>query len=223
MRDHPGLRHRERQERADREERNEPIGDAAEHDEQRAREHGKDDDALRVDETPAPDRERVRKKAVFGEHATDARKVGKARVRRKREHGHDRSNRQVVERAPPHDGGDQHRDDALVAGLSRIGRGDAVRAREVRDAREQDRQNDDDRGERALRVRDRRRPEERDAVADGLHAGHRGTAVRERPHQNPQRRRLRRRADGRRHDHRRRVTIARERLDDANRRSRSAT
>ena len=125
-------------ERADREERNEPIGDAAERDEQRAREHGEDDDALRVHEAPAANRERIGEEAVLGEHAAEARKVGEARVRREREHRHHRSDGDVVEGAAPHDRADEHREHALVAGLSRIGRGDAVRAREVGDAGEQE-------------------------------------------------------------------------------------
>ena len=46
VRDHAGLRQREREERADREQRNQLVGDAAERDEQRAGEHREHDDAV---------------------------------------------------------------------------------------------------------------------------------------------------------------------------------
>ena len=51
--DHPRLRERERQERPDREQRDQMIGDAAEGDQESRREHRQDEDALRVDEPAA--------------------------------------------------------------------------------------------------------------------------------------------------------------------------
>ena len=122
---------------------------------------GEDDDAVREDEPPPAHRERVRQEAIEREDAAEARKVGEARVRREREHGDDRAHRDVVERAPPEDGARELREHALVAVAPGLGRADAVRAREERDAAEQDHQDRDDDRERPLRGRDRRLAEDR--------------------------------------------------------------
>ena len=112
---HPGLRQREREERADREEGDEPIGDAAEDDEQDAREEREHDDAVREDEPPAAHREGVGEEAVEREDAAEAREVGEAGVRGEREHGDDRGDRDVVEGAAPDHRAGQLGEDALVA------------------------------------------------------------------------------------------------------------
>ena len=60
VRDHAGLRQRERQERADGEQRDQPIGDAAEDDQQERRERREHVDAVRVHEPAAARREDAR-------------------------------------------------------------------------------------------------------------------------------------------------------------------
>jgi hypothetical protein len=106
---------------------------------------GQHDDAVREDEPPPAQRERVGEKLVEGEHAAEAREVGEARVRREGEHGDDRAHGHVIEDAPPRDGARQLREHALVARLPGLGGADAVRARQERDAGEERHEDRDDR------------------------------------------------------------------------------
>ena len=65
MHHHSRLREGEGQERAHGKQRNEPVRDAAEDDQQQAGEHGKDADAHGVDQPPPPIGEGMGQKVVF--------------------------------------------------------------------------------------------------------------------------------------------------------------
>src|SRR3989442_15994330 len=70
--DHAGLRKREGQKSAHGIERYEPIGDAAEKDEQAAAEHRQDDDAVGIDEPTHAVHEGVREVVVLRDGAAEA-------------------------------------------------------------------------------------------------------------------------------------------------------
>jgi hypothetical protein len=124
---HPELRQGERQKCPDREQRDQPIGDAPERDQQRPREDRQRDDAARVDQTPAALGEELGQVAILGEHPTEPRKVGEARVGGERQHRDDGRHGDGVERAPADDGAHEHGQDALIAILPGLGGADAVR------------------------------------------------------------------------------------------------
>ena len=150
--DHAGLREREGEKRADREQRNQPIGDAAENDEQERRQAGQDVDPERVHEPAAAGREDPRQEAVLGDQPAEPREVGEAGVGRQREDHQDRADGDVVERSGADDGRDQLRQDALIAGDARLGGADVVNPSKVGDAGQQHDQDPDDRRQRPLRV-----------------------------------------------------------------------
>ena len=77
------------------------------------------------------------------------------------------------------------RNDALVTGLFLVHGTHLVDPAEVRDPGQQHCQENDDHGERALRALGARLGERGHAVADGLHAGHRGAAARKSAQKQP--------------------------------------
>ena len=90
----PALRQRERREHADRVERDQRVGDAAERDEQRGRRAGQHDDAVREHEPVAAVRELARQVAVLGD---DRREAREAVVRGVRGEHQDRRGRELQE------------------------------------------------------------------------------------------------------------------------------
>src|SRR5262249_29256584 len=118
--------------------------------------------------------------------ATQPREIGKRGVGGQREDDEDGADGHVVEPSAAGDGGDKHRQYALVARLAGVGGRDPVGANEIGDASEENNQETDDDGQRALGGFDRRLPERAHAIADGLDASHRGTAVGEYLQQQPQ-------------------------------------
>src|SRR3989442_11945460 len=83
--DHAGLRKREGKKSAQGIERYEPIGDAAEKDEQAAAEHRQDDDAVGIDEPTPAVHEGVREVVVLRDGAAEAGKIGEGGVGGERE------------------------------------------------------------------------------------------------------------------------------------------
>ena len=167
---------------------------------------------MRIDQPSAAMGERVGKVAVLGDHPAKTREIGESGIGRERQHDQDRSDGDVVEYALADDGRDKLREDALIAGLARLGGADAIHVAEVCDAGQQKRQQGDDRGECAAGVDDRRVAERADAVADRLDARHRRAAAGERPHQDPEGRAAGYRRQCRRMDHRLRMAARCDRL-----------
>ena len=80
MHDHAGLRKREGQKSADGIQRDKPVGDTSEKDENAATEYRQDDDAIGVDEPPPAVPEGVRQVIVLRDGAAEARKISKGCV-----------------------------------------------------------------------------------------------------------------------------------------------
>jgi hypothetical protein len=108
------LRECEGEEGADSVERDEPIGDAAEDDEQDGGERGQRDDAMGVEQTAAANDEDAGKILVERDGAGESRKVGEGGVCRQRKHHQDGADGDVVEDAAAHDRSGEFREDALV-------------------------------------------------------------------------------------------------------------
>ena len=138
--DHAGLRKREGQKGADGVERDQPVGDAAKKNEQAAAEHRQHHDAVGVDQPPSAVSEGVRQVIILRDGAAEARKIGEGGVGGKRKNEQNGGDGQVVENAFAEDRGDEHGENALVAGLARIGGGDAVDFHQVGNSRQQHRQ-----------------------------------------------------------------------------------
>ncbi len=109
---HARLREREREKRADGEQRDQPIGDAAKDDQQERSEAYQRNDAVGVKQAAAADLEHVRQVVVHRDGARKTGEVGVRRVRREREHREDRADGEVVEPAAAHDRGGKLRQDA---------------------------------------------------------------------------------------------------------------
>src|SRR5208283_1846048 len=103
--DHAGLREGEGQKRANRIERNQPVCDSAEKDEQAATEYRQDDDAVGVDESPPAVPEDVREVVVLRDGAAETRKVGESSIGGERQNNENGSDGQVVEKALAENGG----------------------------------------------------------------------------------------------------------------------
>jgi hypothetical protein len=187
MLDHAELREREGEKRADGVERNEAIGDAAEKYEQRGGEQREDDDAVGVDEPAAAERENVWEIIVVRDRAAEARKIGERGVGGERENEKDRGDGEVVEISAAENGGDEEREQALVAGLARVGGGDAVSSCEIGNSCQKNGENHDDDGERALGIFHGGFAERFDAVTDGFDAGESGATAGESFEQEPDR------------------------------------
>ena len=183
---HAGLREREGHERADGKERDQPVGDAAEDDEQQRGERDQHINSPGVEQPPAAQQKDVGHVVVEGDGAGEARKISKRGVGRERQHQQHRADGEVVEPAVAHHRARQHGEHALVAGAVGIGGGDAVSAAEQRDAGQQHGQQDDDDGQRDLGVLARVVAEGHHAVAHRFHAGHGRAAGREDFQQQPQ-------------------------------------
>src|SRR6267378_7398339 len=113
---HAGLRKREGQESADGIERDEPIGDTAEKNEESAAEHREDNDAVGVDQAAATVSESVWKVIVLSDGAAETRKIGEGGVGGQRKDDEDGGDGQIVEIAFAENGGDEHGKNALITG-----------------------------------------------------------------------------------------------------------
>src|ERR1019366_10370190 len=111
---------------ANRIERNQPVCDSAEQDEQAATEYRQDDDSVGVDQTPPAVPEDVREVVILRDGAAETRKIGESCVGGERQNHENGAHGQVVEKPFTEYGGAQHGEKALVAGQARIGRHDAV-------------------------------------------------------------------------------------------------
>ena len=129
-------------------------------------------DAFREDETAAAQSEREGKKSVERDGAREAREISESGVGGEREHDEDGNDARPVEPARAGDGGEQLREDALVAGCAGGGGGDTVAGREIGDADQHDSEDADDDGQREAGVFGSRLLESHDAVADGFDSGH---------------------------------------------------
>ena len=185
MAHHSRLRQRERQKRANREQRNQPVGYSAKYNQQNPRQDGQHVNSLRIDEAPPAKAEGVRQKSVVRDGFAEARKIGKRGVRRKRKNQQHGTDREVIEHSPARNRRDQQGNHALITGQPGIGRLNAVRANQVRDAREKNCQQADDHGQRPLRVANGRLAKRVHAVADGLDSRHCRAAVGEHLQEQP--------------------------------------
>src|SRR6516162_3957752 len=131
VRYHAQLREGKRRERAHRVKRNQAIGDAAEKNQQKAGSHGKNDDAVGVDQAASAIPEDVRQVVVESDRSTKARKIGKRGVGGERKDQQNRGDGHVVERAFSKYRKQEHRQNALVSGLTRVGSGDVVHFDEI--------------------------------------------------------------------------------------------
>jgi hypothetical protein len=127
-------------ESADGIERDKPVRDATEKDENAATEHGQDHDAVGVDEPAPAIAEDVREVVVLRNGAAETRKIGEGGVGGQRENDKDGADRQIVKQAFAENRGGEHGENTLVAGLTRICRRDSVILYEIRDSRQQHRQ-----------------------------------------------------------------------------------
>ena len=84
--------------------------------------------------------------------AAQARKIGERGVGGKRENNQDRTDGQVVKKALAEDRGAEHGEHALVAGLAGIGGSNSVSLYQIRNSRQQHRQEKNDYGESALGI-----------------------------------------------------------------------
>src|SRR5229473_1589724 len=137
MHHHAGLRKREGQKSADGIERNEPIGDTTEENEESATEHRQDNDAVGIDEAAPAVPEGVREVVVLCDGAAEAREIREGGVGGERKNEKNGADGQIVEIPLAKNGGDEHGEKALVTGLARIRRSDAVNLHEIRDSRQQ--------------------------------------------------------------------------------------
>src|ERR1700674_852685 len=134
---HAELRERESQKCTYRVKGDQFVGDAAEKDEQGAREYGQNDDSGSVDKSAAAKAEDVGEIVVQGDGAAQARKICKRRVRGQRKNQQDRADGHVIQNSFAEDRGDEHRENALVTRLPWKGRRDAVDFYEIRNSRQE--------------------------------------------------------------------------------------
>jgi Transposase DDE domain group 1 len=109
-------------------------------------------DAERIDKTPARNGKGAWKKTVLGHEMTHSRKIHEAGVGRKAEHGEQAADRDVVEPATPINRANKLREDALVPWVRLIHRHHPVDLGDMSDAQEEHPKDDDDREERAVGV-----------------------------------------------------------------------
>ena len=191
---HAGLRQRECQEGADREQRDQIIGDPAEREQEQARGAREIENADREDEPPAGDREGSRQIAILRDHPAQTRKGDEARIGRQRQHAQERRDGDIVQHALADDRSRELRKNAAIVGLRLVCGADAISCREIRDADQEKAQNNDDRRQCAMAIPDRRIAEFAHPVADRLDARHGGAAAGKGPQQQPEPDRL---CDGR--------------------------
>src|SRR5579864_963780 len=168
---HAGLRKSERQKGSDGVKRYEPIRDAAKKKEQAAAKHRQDHDAIGINEATSAIAESVRKVIVLRDGAAKAREIRKGGVGGQRKNKENGGDSQIIEKALAEHGGNEHRENALVAGLARIRGHDAVSLHEIGDSRQQHPENENNHGEGALRVFHGRFAEGLHTVADRFDAG----------------------------------------------------
>ncbi len=94
--DHAGLRKRESQERANGIERDKPVRDSSEKQENAATEQCQDDDAVGVYQTTSPVAENVGQVIILSNGTAEPGKIGERSVGRQRQYDQDGSNRQIV-------------------------------------------------------------------------------------------------------------------------------
>src|ERR1700692_679249 len=169
--DHAGLRKRESEKRSDRVERDEPVGDTAEKDENAATEYGQDDDAVGVDQPAPAIAEDVREIVILRDGAAETRKISEGGVGGQRENDKDRTDGQIVKKALAENRGGEHGKNALVAGLAGIGCGDSVSLDEIRDPRQEYGQEKNNNRESTLGVFHDGLAESLLPVTDSFHAG----------------------------------------------------
>ncbi len=141
------------------------------------REYRQHDDSLRVDQAAPAIAERMRQKSVVRNRFAQARKIGERRVCRERQDHQDRADGEVIKQSASRHRRYQQRNHALIPRLARIGRLDAVGAHQISDSGQQNGEQTDDDGQRALRVADGRFAKGAHAVADGFDTGHGRAAV----------------------------------------------
>ena len=167
---HPELRERKSEERPDGIERDQFVRDAAKENQQQESQGAENHDAVAVNQAAAAMTESVRQIIVLRDGTAEARKIGERGVRGKRKNEENRDDSEVVKGTLAENRANQHRENALIAGLPRVGRNDTVALDEIRNSREKHRQNKNDDGQRVLRVLDGRLAEGLYAIADGFHA-----------------------------------------------------
>src|SRR6202011_5417247 len=126
-----------------------------------------------VHEATSSKAERMRKIVVLGDSAAQAGGGWASGVGRKREHQQDRNDGHVVEETSSKDGGGQHRENTLVAGLARLRGDDAVGFDEIRNTGKERGEQKNDYRERALRIFDGRLAKGLHAIADRFHTSER--------------------------------------------------
>ena len=177
VRDHSGLGKREWQESAHGIERNQPVRYASEDDQQDSAHYGERPDAVGIHEAPAASAEAAWEVAILSNSAAKPRKICKSRIGRERQHQQDGSHGNVVERPLAGHGSGELREDASIAGLSRIGGADVIGTNQESDSPQHGDENRDDGRQGSLRRFRYRLPEGLDAVTDRLNPGHRSTAT----------------------------------------------
>src|SRR4029077_9231214 len=119
--DHAELREGESQEGSHRVERDQPVCNAIEEDQQEAGEQGENHDAVGVDQAAAAIAEGVRQVIVLRDSAAETGEIGECSVRGKGENEEDRGDGEVIKNTFAENRGDQHGEKTLVAGLARVG------------------------------------------------------------------------------------------------------
>src|SRR5580704_2886558 len=168
MDDHAPLRQSEREKGAHGVQRNQVVGDTAKNNEQYGGQNGQNHNPVSENKTPAPIAEGVGQIVVGGDGFAEARKIREGGIRGKGKYEKNGGDRQVVKDASAKDRGDEHRQQALVAGLSRVGGRDAIDFHEIGNSRQQNRQEKNDDRQGALRVFHSRLAKRFDAIADRL-------------------------------------------------------
>ena len=185
MRHHARLRHREGQECADREKRDQSVGDAAESNEQDPGGNCQIQYADREHEPAPDDGKRPRQEIVLGNQAAHPRKIDEARIGGEAQHAQHAADRDIIKNAAADDCAGQLRKDALISLLRLVHRADLIGMGKIGDAGEQHPEYRHDRGQGTMGGLDHRLTERADAVADRLDPGHRRATGRERPQQQP--------------------------------------
>src|SRR5580658_6605487 len=97
--DHACLRQRECRECADGEQRNQPVGDASEENQQQATKQGQNTNADRKHQPPSKNRKRVREVPLFRDQAAYTWKVGKGSVGGESQHRENGAHCDVVKKS----------------------------------------------------------------------------------------------------------------------------
>src|SRR5580698_1699539 len=113
----------------------------------------------------------MREVVVLRDSAAEARKIREGSVGGQRQNNKNGGNGQVVEKASAKHGRAEHGKKALVAGLARNRRNDAVGFHEKGNARQQDRQQKNNNRQSTLSVFHGGLAEGLDAIADRFYAG----------------------------------------------------